>query len=191
MPNPFMKLGTPVQSKDPERPTGAVTPVPEVVVGTVFPYRGMETHGVAPTQDWRNTADYEGDYDGEGPVAYEPIPDNIDPIPVFIVETEAKGRQIERGTCFRGYAGANSAQNVLSADYQGRRRRSAKIKNLDATVVYIGYSADQATPISGWPLVTNEVFEAVGEDDVWAYGIGANPSQLAVATEYAVTFDGN
>jgi hypothetical protein len=194
MPNPFMRLGSPNRAQgspvDKERPTGATDPVPEQVAGTVFPYRGMEKHGVEPTQDWRNTEAYEGDYSRGVEVDYEPVPDEPDPIPVYIVETESKGRQVERGVTFRSYAPPSASGNVISADYQGRRRISFRVKNLDSTTVYVGYSADQASLMHGWPLAQNEVFEGVAEDDLWAYGTGAAASPLAVTTEYAVNFGG-
>src|SRR4051812_1863056 len=46
MPNPLMRLGQPKTSQDPPDRPQAETPVLEHVEGSVFPYRGMEEHGV-------------------------------------------------------------------------------------------------------------------------------------------------
>src|SRR3546814_1104379 len=60
-------------------------PVPEKVAGTVFPYRGVENHGVAPNQEPPAYNDDQWPEDTEEP-HYVPGPTEEDPHPVKIVQ---------------------------------------------------------------------------------------------------------
>lgn len=169
---------------DVDRPI-AIEPVPERVQGPVFPYRGMETHGVAPNADWRDPEQYDG-YERGVEVDTEPVEPEPDPIPVYIVQQG--GREIRRTLIGRSFATGTTkgggASNVVGARFQGHTRRSAKVKNLDTTTVYIGTSQETATAMHGWPLAQNEVWETSGEESIWASGTSPNESPLAVTVEW-------
>lgn len=190
MPNPFVRKQAATSTVDVDRPT-SLEPVPERVQGPVFPYRGMETHGVDPGKDWRNPEEYDG-YERGVTVDFEEEKAVADPIPVFIVEQG--GREIRRTIVFRSFATGTTkgggASHVVSSDFQGRLRRSAKVKNLATTTVYIGTSQEGASVMHGWPLVENEVWETTGEEDIWAIGTAADESPLAVTVEYSVVVNG-
>jgi hypothetical protein len=197
MPNPFMRLGSPNRAQgspvDRERPTGAQEPVPEHVHGTVFPYRGMDPHGVDPNNDgWRNTEEYEGKYTRGLPIEYEALESGPEAIPVYIVDTNEKGREYHTGNVFRTYApgttGGNSATRIVSSDVASRRRTKARVKNLDTATVYIGLGSEQATLAQGWPLAQNETFEHAGESEIWAVSSGANDAAMAVYIEYTTVY---
>jgi len=92
--NPFIAGSyrqRPGQQTPIERPD-RVQPVPEHVEGPEFPYRGSETHGVDPTADpnayYENTEWDDAD-DTEDPLP--PLPE-VDPIPVRIVQRDARER---------------------------------------------------------------------------------------------------
>lgn len=197
MPNPLIRLGAPNQSKEAtavDAPPPHVEPVPERVRGVNHAYRGMEDHGVPSTLEYRDPEEYDA-YDRGVAVDYEPVEEQQEPIPVYIVNTQEQGRQFIKGLVFRAYATGSTkgtnATNVVSADYQGRRRVKVKVKNLDTTVVYVAFTAENANPMSGWPLAANEVFEHVGEDDIWATGTSPADSPLAVSVEYVVVLGGH
>src|SRR4051794_18396148 len=96
-------------------------PVPDRVAGPVFPYRGQETHGVAPTDAWedvpvRETVDVE----------YEPREPEQVPVPVRIV-TDDHGEQLRRLRIMRTFAGILKADLVAPMN---RARTNLKIRNL-------------------------------------------------------------
>lgn len=184
MPNPLMRLQRKTSTVDVDRPM-AIEPVPERVAGHVFPYRGMETHGVDPNNNWRDPEEYDG-YERGIEVDSEPLPQEPDPIPVRVVQDGA--REIRRTTNFRAFATGSikggGASQVVSARFQSHTRRSAKVKNMDSTTVYIGTSQESASVMNGWPLAQNEVYETTGEDAIWALGTGTIESPLAVQVEW-------
>lgn len=186
--NPFVKQQAVESTTDVSRPVVA-TPIMETVKGHVFPYRGMETHGVEPTYDTHDTVDYANNE--RGVEVYEPDTEpDVDPIPVRIVQG-TDGEEIRRARVFRAFAtGTNKGtnpSNVVSAAFQARLRRRVRIKNLDAATVYIGFTAETASPMNGWPLATNEFIETDSFEAIWAISTAANEAPLAVLVEYSVT----
>lgn len=193
MPNPLLRRMVPQSKTDVDRPV-AETPIPESIHGHVFPYRGMEQHGVRPTEDDHTLPDDYWDEPRGVIVEYEPDRPAPDPIPVHIVN--AGGRELRRLRVFRAYATGSAspvggARNVISSDAISGMRRSVKVKNLDTTTVYIGDEASSASAMHGWPLAANEVYETTSQEDLWAIGTGTNDSPLAVAVEYAVIINGD
>ena len=192
MPNPLVRRMTPQSKTNVDRPV-AETPIPESIHGHVFPYRGMEQHGVAPTEDDRTLpADYWDERRGVE-IEYEPDRPAPDPIPVYVVNSG--GRELRRLRVFRAYATGSAspvggARNVVNSDAISGTRRRVKIKNLDTTTVYIGDEANTASAMHGWPLAQNEVYETDSQEDLWALGTGTADSPLAVAVEYAVIVNG-
>jgi hypothetical protein len=72
-----------------------VKPEPERVAGTVFPYRGVENHGVKPLQDPPEYTDDQWPADDES-VKYVAGPTEDDPLPVRVVNQHSVSRRVPR-----------------------------------------------------------------------------------------------
>lgn len=192
MPNPFTRLQAKT-SRDPvERtiPTGAIEPTPERVPGTLFAYRGQQTHGVPTDLD---ASAVDEDMYGEASrydVNYEPPEDEgPEPIAVRIVETDYQVEMV-RGTVTQMTAtgtdkGTNASQ-LVGNDFTLRTRTKVRIKNLAATVIYINTESRLANAQFGWPLAQNETFESSSQEAWYGVGSVAAESPVAVYTEYVV-----
>lgn len=188
--NPFLQKQQNTSTTDVDRPV-AVTPIPEHYKGYVLPGgRGTELHGVQPTADPTDP----DDWDQRGVVVdLEPPSDEPDPIPVKIVTAGGEEfRRMRISTTFAGDSTTPGApKSVVSDDRLTKKRTKVRIKNLSANTLYIGHSPETASPMHGWPLAQNEVFETTSHDAVW---VGADPttppaapSKLAVHTEFSIT----
>lgn len=185
MPNPFLRSGPAKSSKEPtdrERPTGAISPVPEGASSTVFAYRGQQTHGVptkTPTvgvsdNEWQDAADYDADY-------ADPERD-VEPIPVRIVLDES--REIRQFRVVRQPSGTSDgmARNLLGRD---PTRKKVVLKNVSPDTVYIGHDQQTASSMHGWPLAQNESFETESAyTEVWAQSSTAAVCVLAMKIDY-------
>lgn len=186
MPSPFTRLPKAQSKVDVDRPV-AVTPVPERVRGHVFPYRGMETHGVPPENDSQDPEGYGWMEEQRGvPYDYEPAPDPPDPIPVYMVNRN--GREMRRFRVTRVTAGANTdvARAMLGRDPM---RRSMIIKNTSADPVYIGHDQMSASPMHGFPLAQNETLTLSGEEPFYALSSTSNQCVLALYIDYVDVID--
>lgn len=188
MPNPFVRGGAANTSTvDVDRPV-SITPVPEDVTGTVFAYRGMETHGVEPNADYQPPQDYtsEEDYDPQ----YEEEPHPETPVPVYIVQSG--GRELRRFRVTRVLTGAVGT-NAIQVVGGGPLRRKTTVVNTHATdLVYIGNDMATASPMHGFPLPAGGTFETDSNDTpIWAISSTANAVQLAVKSEYSVIVGGD
>lgn len=191
MPNPFLRTHAAKTSMDPtdrERPSGAIEPVPESVVGTVFAYRGQETHGVATTTPAVGVADdnweREADYDPE----YEDPEKTVEPIPVRVVSDGSV--EIRRSTFSMGSATGTDkggqATQLVGNDFANRTRTRVRVRNNGATVIYLGHEPRVANAMFGWPLAANETFESASHEALWALGSVATETPVSVYTEFAV-----
>lgn len=178
MPSPFVRLPRATSKVDVDRPI-AIEPVPERVAGPVFPYRGMETHGVAPNADWRNPEEYDG-YERGVEVDTEPPPEDPDPIPVRIV-TQDQGEVI----CFSGTQVTIAAGKEYSLP-RDKNRRNLRIVNVNAfSNIYISAEAGQGGALQGYPLRPNTELPIGSTEPVFIYNAEAvNPIQIGLYYEY-------
>lgn len=165
------------QSRETDTNKGAIEPVPESYEGTNNPYRGIEAHGVDPTETPRDPVGW-----AEGvPVVYE---DEQQPTEVVPVEIVSGTRELKRVRFFHAYATTPDAKQVVGLD---ESRSKVSIKNLGASTVYIGNEAVTAGLMHGWPLAQNESKEFTDQDELYAWSSHATDAMpLAVIVEYAV-----
>lgn len=176
MPNPFARLHPQNLSKNPPRDR-VIDPVPEKYEGYNNPYRGTEMHGVEPTEDPRATPDHSS---GRDVVYDEPLPEP-EPIPVVVRTTG--GREFRRSRIFQGKANARNPSRVVGKD---ESRIKVKLKNLGASVVYVGNNDTTANVNEGWPLAQNEVYESETQDELFALSShAADPMTVAVTVIYS------
>ncbi len=148
MPNPFIgstRLNTGKPADD--RPH-AVEPRPEAVVGTNFPYRGMNDHGVPVEHvDPVSFAGYEDTQAG----VYEPAEEIPDPIPVRVVREFT--RELRRSRTAQFVVDGTGTSSALVQMIAGRNpaRTSISVKNFGAQTVWIGESESVAT-FTGYPI---------------------------------------
>jgi hypothetical protein len=188
MPNPLTRLGAMNVGRKPvdrSIPTGAITPVPERVAGTVFAYRGMETHGVdvkhgdeAVSEElWRDAADYDQEYE-------EPEPEPT-VVPVRIVQEDSI--EVKRGTITQlPVPAAGQPTQIIGNDFSNRARILTRIQNIGTQIIYIGTDMSSAGPISGWPLAAGTTFESATHEGFWAVSSDASQGKVAVYVAYTV-----
>lgn len=179
MPNPFTRLPKNQSKTDVDRPV-ALVPVPESVAGHVFPYRGMETHGVTPENQWRNTEEY--DSNERGVTVYDEEDDHgPDPIPVRIVQ--AGSREYLRFRTARMGSGTSDTGpvSVLGRD---DTRRKVTLKNVSPDTVYLGHDQSSASTMHGYPLAANETIALASWSQIFAVSSTPAVVTLAMVIEY-------
>lgn len=153
-----------------------VEPEKEKVVGTVFPYRGMESHGVAPNQEPPAYIDDQWPEDTEAP-HYEPGPTDYDPLPVKIVNQHSNFRRITRIR----QVPVDTSKPLLA---RNDARISASFKNIGANAVYlIPEPMDNgAVLITGYKLAatTGEYPNWIGTEELYASTGDGTPSTVCV-----------
>ena len=158
--------------RKPEGSTETLEPTPDRFGAVVFPYRGIEQHGVEadrgpvlPSEEWVVDPAAAADLLKERP--------DVEPTPVRIVQESSKEIQDWR-----------SGQTVLTANPslvagRNKRRSTVRIKNLSATVaIYVGNTVGVST-VSGYPIAANGELQINSEEEV--YGISADGSSVGVA----------
>lgn len=139
-------------------------PQPEKVAGTVFPYRGMESHGVAPNQAPPEYVDDQWPADDEG-VHYVQGPTEDDPLPVRIVNQHSKFRRITRIR----QVPVDTSKPLLA---RNDARVTASFKNIGANAVYlIPEPMDNgAVLVTGYKLAatTGEYLNWIGTEELYA-----------------------
>lgn len=174
-----------VGSGDNHKPVGTVDatdPIPEKVVGVVFPYRGMEQHGVKAKQPDFPDDEIESDkYD----VEKEPEP--VTPIPVFIVNRSGNERRTIRTAQL--LVGTNSVRIVPRND----SRTKVRIKNCEATAGFTVWIGGEQTltgaTYDGYPLAPGESIDTVAEDEIFAVSDGQGAggvNRIAILQELTV-----
>jgi hypothetical protein len=145
---------------------------------TVFPYRGIQTHGVDPSAvPETRDEDIAG---GKVVSSYNAEPsDDPAPVPVRIVETAA--REFSRWRAYQTLATANPS--IIVNRQEGRS--ALTIKNLDAGEdVYIGPDSGVSV-LSGFRIDSGGEYSLSGEAEVWAVRGGAADVAVAIAFEYS------
>lgn len=139
-------------------------PVPEKVAGTVFPYRGVENHGVAPNQEPPAYIDDQWPEDTEEP-HYVPGPTEDDPLPVRVVNQHSVFRRITR----THQVPVNSSKPLLA---RNDARISASFKNIGANAVYLTPEKvdDAVALITGYKVsaTTGEYLGWIGTEELYA-----------------------
>lgn len=180
MPNPLVKVGPANTSNrdNAERPT-PLTPQVESYAGQNFPWRGIETHGVEPTDKPVEPADWE---DGR-PVEYEEPKPPPDPVPVRIVSEGS--RELRQFRTFGAYTGDNtSAPRALIGQDEERSRVTVK-HSVESGVVYISHSPETCNIAEGWPLAEGETWSTEAHTPIFAWADSAVQLKVAVIVEYA------
>jgi len=155
-----------------------IEPVPEKYAGYNNPYRGTEMHGVEPTVDPRATPGYSSGRE----VEYDPPLPEPEPIPVVIRTTG--GREVRDSRIYQGKANAVRPNQILGLD---ETRIKVKLKNLGASVVYVGNVDSTANANHGWPLAQNELYESETQGELWVVSSHAtDPMTVAVTVIYSM-----
>jgi hypothetical protein len=184
MPNPLMNSGTPNQSKsDSVDRAGeyagphAVTPVLEhESPSTVFAYRGTETHGVEPTEQYAPPPDA-----GDTVSAFVDIPKEApDPIPVRVVNESIS--EIVAGRCFQTFI-TSTPTAVLGRDTE---RKSAKLRvragdlNAGAYTVWLSFTADGGgvSLMQAYPCSADTDIAVNAQDAIFMFAQGLPPNTM-------------
>lgn len=185
MPNPFVRRQAATSKVDVDRPV-SLEPVLERVQGTVFPYRGMEQHGVSPNADWRDPEEYDG-YERGVEVDTEPPTVEPDPIPVRIVYEESR-----ETIAFTGTQYTVLAQKTVTIP-RDKNRRALRIVNINAfSNIYISSADGSSGSFTGFPLRPGAELPINSTRAVYIFNAEAvNSIQIGVYYEYAVYDDPN
>ncbi len=161
-----------------DHPAQRDIPVRERPEGVVFPYRGQEPHGVDPGHPYvRDDVDESTIRDFQ----MEEMRDDPEPIAVRVVtEDTHEIRAFRMYQTAVGSISTNQQANVPTIIAgQNERRRTVKVKNMDAAkTIYVGHDMT-LTPATGWPIAFGQDFEITGETAV--YGCSVDGSVVTVA----------
>lgn len=147
----------------------ALRPIPENYQAEVFPYRGIQQHGVSPS---RSVEPPEEMLEG-GRVKIAPPDHDIAPVPVRIVQPGTK--EYQQWRAFQAYAGPAPSQVVNRKE----NRKSLTLRNVSTTVVvWLGPDAN-LTKQTGYPLAPGATFSLDGEAEVWGISDDATVVLLA------------
>jgi hypothetical protein len=131
------------------------------VEGTVFPYRGTETHGVKPEKAPPPYVDEWPEEDASE--HYQEGPTEVDPVPVRIVQEFASPRKEIRT---RQMPVSQDPKQIVN---RNEARSRVWVKNIDQTnAVYIGNDSN-VTTVSGYKLSAGQELPGiVATEDMWA-----------------------
>lgn len=146
----------------------------------VFPYRGVETHGVHPSR----SVDPPEHMDEGGMVQVAPPKKAPEPVPVRLVEPGIKAYKQWRA--IHEFVGASARQVVNRKE----NRQNLRIKNLTAGKnpntgkgCWLGPDSG-VNAMNGYFLDAGDIFALSGEAEVW--GISEDPVELV---ELAIAFE--
>jgi hypothetical protein len=166
------------QQEEVTPPVSYRAPTPEESSQLYLPYRGSQFHGVDPG---RIAVVADEDTEGGKVVTgyFEPGDEDINPVPVRIVETAA--HEFSEWRAYQSYAGAAPTMVVNAKS----GRQNCKLRNLSATIrVWLG-PANTVTAITGYPLDAGAEISFTGEAAVWAISNDGSTVTLAVLTEFS------
>jgi hypothetical protein len=170
-------------------PNGAVEyirPIPERSYAPVFPYRGVQQHGVPIENDpWIPATADEQSWQGEE--NFDPAVVPIAPIPVEIVNSS--GDEIRSWRSVHFFIGKTSPVLVVGQNKRMNRilLRHAGPANDDG-VIWIGHESSIMPDLSGYPLFARETVELYGGEEIYAMmGAGTGTTvPLAIIIEHTV-----
>lgn len=178
----------PGQASSPPDRMGAMQPVEEHVEGTVFPYRGMETHGVTPAKVDYDTEKYQIDESDLGPEDPEYLPAEPEPIPipVVVVNKSARERLSWRPVRFRV---TDQGRQILG---RNDKRKSVRLKvafqtdGVDSKPVFIGEDSG-VQPFTGFQVDRGEtLFPITSTEEIWAICNPGESVDVFMIVEFAV-----
>jgi hypothetical protein len=177
----------------PEREPERVKPIPEKTEGDVFPYRGIENHGVKPLKKVPEYVDQWPEDQGDGE-HYIPGPTEDEPIPVRIVSGDYT-REFKDFRTLTAYVPNTSGQALNQSgliigrqDPGSNARRVVHVQNQSGTkAIFIG-SDNGVSALNGWRIAANGEmsFGLDTESEIW--GASEDGSQVAVGVlvEFAI-----
>ncbi len=177
----------------PEREPERVKPVPEKTEGIVFPYRGVENHGVKPAGKLPEYVDQWPDDQGDGE-HYIAGPTEDEPIPVRIVSGDYS-REYMDFRSFTAYVPNTSGQALNTTgliigrqDPGSNARRVVHIQNQSGTkAIFIG-SDNGVSPLNGWRIAANGEmsFPLPSESEMWGASEDGTQCPVGVLVEFSI-----
>lgn len=157
-----------------------ITPEPDKTVGTVFPYRGVENHGVKPNQEPPAYVDDQWPEDTEEP-HYVPGPTEEDPLPVKIVQESSNERMMWRVNQMPVFA---DRPTPILGRQDSRRNVTVRLPSL-SNGCWLGPD-ENVNRVTGYQLEAGMEITLRTTEEIWAIGDGTNATTVAVLWEYAV-----
>lgn len=180
MPNPLIgsaRLNTGKRADD--RPH-AIPPTPEHYAGENFQYRGTETHGVPVDESAEPLHDlYENNASGR----YEPAPEPVEPIPVFVVSQS--GRELRRWRTGQEILDSTSALVTRMLVGRNPARNSVTVKNTGAQTMYVG-ETESVAAYTGYPIPSGVEKTFYHEDPIFAVAVAGQATTVAIYEEFTV-----
>jgi hypothetical protein len=184
MPNPLLRAPfgrqqTPAMA-DPPKERQAPDVIDDIgVQEVVFPYRGTEPHGVAPTEHPTSAPGF-----NEDTVLADVTPEAPEPEPVPVRIVSQGGREVVQWRSMRAIV--DGSQRLIVG--RNERRRNLRIRNMNAAgrTVFIAPDSN-VTSYDGWPLAPGtELQFTAAQSEV--YGVSDDGSQVEVAilSEHAI-----
>lgn len=168
------------QQTPPERPD-RVKPVPEHYEGVSFPYRGTENHGVDPG-NVDVDEHYEFAYEDE-PQQIPTLPpeEEVDPVPVKVVQDSARERMDWRAARFLV---KDVPQEIVG---RHEKRKSLRIRvHGDTNPIYIGPDSG-LRPYTGFRIPAGtELYPFSSTENVYAVADSGTEVEISVLYEFAV-----
>jgi hypothetical protein len=169
-----------------------VVPAPEHTEGVVFPYRGIENHGVKPEKAPPEYVDDQWPEDDES-VSYEPGATEDDPIPVRIVNQFSKEFQDFRSftayvPSITGQALTQNGPIVGRLDPSANQRRIIHIQNQSSSkALFIG-SDNTVSAQNGYRIAANTelAFPITTESEVWGTSEDGTQIPVGVLVEFGI-----
>lgn len=151
---------------EPRGGTQPLNPIPERAFAPVFPYRGMQQHGVpVDAQPWIPQDAEAQSWEGE--VVYDPEHIPLQPIPVVIVnESEEEIRSWRAVTHSVRMTGASLVVGQNPRMTRVRLRNTSDATDTDM-IVWVGHESNVGR-LSGWPIYPGEQLEICAEEEVYA-----------------------
>lgn len=183
MPNPFIeRVGAPNRSHREMTDREPIEPIVEQYEGTNLPYRGVQYHGVEPTERPQEPEGYANAVE----VDYLDAEPTQEAVPVRVVNRTDRYQRTARADTFTLVA--NIPVNVAGRE---DTRTSLKIVNTHATqTVYIGFAANMTNWNGSYPLAAGKDITTVSQDDVFVMSL-VGGELIGWIAEYELPVDDN
>jgi hypothetical protein len=171
MPNRYSQQPGQATAPDERQP---YTPVPEDYAGENNPYRGTETHGVAPSVPPYDVPDY----DDARPVVFEIAEPEPEPIPVRVVGEHS--REMHDWALTKLPLNEARAYQLAGRDL---RRTSLMVRNEGPDSVYVSPDNNVATYLA-IELGPGDSLNLSTQNDVWGTVVTGQTAVVLVSTEF-------
>ncbi len=172
---------------------GAVAPVPERADGVVFPYRGIENHGVKPDTPPPAYIDDQWPESDEEP-HYVQGPTEDEPLPVRIVNSGFRS-EFQDFRSFTAYVPSANAQTQNSPaiicgriDPMQSNKRLVHIQNQSSSkAIFIG-STNDVSPQNGYRIAANSElpYPLTTESEIYGVSEDGTICQVGVLVEFSI-----